>query len=508
MIPFKNNGGNKQVALLKNSQISEKKPVEQNSRELAPPFDRPVILRQSPLWAQAIVGAIVATTAIAIVWACVAEIEEAVSATGKLEPRGAVQAVQAPVGGVVKTIYIEEGERVEAGELLIAFDTTAARAELESLGQIREKLVRENEFYRQQMNGSTGETPDELPKFVSLTKNRASLLTEIQFYRATLGQNLSNANLSPSQKARFRASQAEFRSRLAASRLQVEQLSKQYQQVQVQLANAKKRLEVDRQILEDIQPLAEEGGLPKLQLLRQEQQTSDREAEVTRLFQEAQRVDLAIAQARERLDNTVALTRAEIFDRIADNQKRIAEIDSQLTKTIVENEKRLEEIDSQLSQTQLTLQYQELKAPVAGTIFELRTKGIGFVANKSEPILKIVPDDNLVARVFITNRDIGFVDEGMSVDVRIDSFPYSEFGDVKGTIAQMGSDVLSPDQIYPFYRFPADIDLDEQFILINKREIRLQSGMSVSANIKVRKRRVISLFTDLFFRKIDTLKST
>lgn len=66
---------------------------------------------------------------------------------------------------------------------------------------------------------------------------------------------------------------------------------------------------------------------------------------------------------------------------------------------------------------------------------------------------------------------------------------------------------LPLDQVHPFYRFPAEIELDLQAIEINEQDIPLQSGMSVSANIKVRKRTVASVFTDLFTKKIDSLKS-
>jgi HlyD family secretion protein len=156
---------------------------------------------------------------------------------------------------------------------------------------------------------------------------------------------------------------------------------------------------------------------------------------------------------------------------------------------------------------QQTLQYQELKAPVSGTVFNLKANQPGYVANSNQPILEIVPSDALVARVFITNRDIGFVEEGMAVDVRIDSFPYSEFGDVKGTLTHIGSDALPPDQINPQYRFPADVTLDNQTIVIEGKPVQLQSGMSLSANIKTRPKRVIMIFIDLFNRKLDSLKT-
>jgi HlyD family secretion protein len=203
----------------------------------------------------------------------------------------------------------------------------------------------------------------------------------------------------------------------------------------------------------------------------------------------------------------VALSQKDLMTQIATNEKQIAEIDSQLNKVIVDNEKKLAEIESQLSQTKLNLSYQELRAPDKGTVFDLKPSAPGFVTNTTEPMLKIVPDDGLVAKVYLTNKDIGFVKEGMPVDVRIDSFPFSEFGDVKGELVWIGSDALPPEQIRQFYSFPAKIRLQKQSLAVKGRPVQLQSGMSVSANIRVRDRTVMSIFTDLFSEKTDSLKT-
>lgn len=95
----------------------------------------------------------------------------------------------------------------------------------------------------------------------------------------------------------------------------------------------------------------------------------------------------------------------------------------------------------------------------------------------------------------------------MKVDVRIDSFPFSEFGDVKGEIVWIGSDALPPEEIRPYYSFPAKIRLDKQHLMVKNREVKLQSGMSINANIKVRERTVMSIITDSFAKQIDTLKT-
>jgi len=475
-------------------------------------FDRPVVLRQSSRWARYVVWGIVGVTVTTVAWACLAKIEEAIPAQGKLEPRGVVQPVQAPNGGVVDEILVQEGETVEQGEILVTLDPTATQAELGSLQEVRRRLIEENSFYRAQLSADpnvTEVTPTTVsPDIARLTRNRASLIEENQLYRAIL--NGGAGNLTAQQRERVEATLGDLNAQISINLLEVEQLSRQLDQVQGQLINAVQALEVEQEIFERIDPLVEQGAIAELQGLRQEQEVRNRQTEVNSLREEEQRLLLAIDQARAELGRTSIVSNEELLDRIAANDNQIASIDSQLTKVIVENEKRLEEIDGQISQLEYALENQELRAPLAGQVFNLQANQPGYVANATEPILEIVPDDTLVARVFITNKDIGFVrqqfnqEDELKVDVRIDSFPFSEFGDVEGTVVHIGSDALPPDQINPNYRFPTEIELESQTL---GDSLTLQSGMSVTANIKLRKRRVITILSDLFVRKIDSLRS-
>lgn len=470
-------------------------------------FDRPVLLRQSPLWSQLIVWTIAGVTGFALLWACIAKVEQAVQARGKLEPIGAVKEIQAPVGGVVDEVFVEDGESVAKGDVLVTFDPTASQAQLEALEEVRAALVAENNYYRSQMSDAIDAAvplADVPPELLSLTRNRAALVSENRLYQSLLDGDTTA--LSSSQLDRLNASQAERFSRVQAATLAVNQVEEQLQQNRVQLQNAREVLATNQTILERLELLYNEGGVAELQYIQQQQEVSTSQAEVASLEQESQRLEFAIAQARQERQNAISTTDADLYGRLDANEQRIAQIDSQLAKVIVENDKQIEEIDSQLRQAELTLTYQELRSPEDGVVFDMQA-GPGFVANTSEPILTIVPRNSLVAEVFITNQDIGFVQEGMTVDVRIDSFPYSEFGDVQGKITRIGSDALPPDDVYPFYRFPAEIEIEQQFIEINGNEVLLQSGMAVSANIRVRDRRVITMFTDLFTRKVDSLKT-
>jgi HlyD family secretion protein len=474
-------------------------------------FDQPVLLQQSPLWSQAIIWVVIGVTTSVIAWTSVAKIEEAIPAQGKLEPQGSVKDVQAPVDGVVKVIHVNDGQQVKKGDLLLSLDPTAAQAQLTSSNKIRTALIQENQFYRSQLSGAVPaaqQIPElKLPsELSSLSKSRAALVAENQLYRAQLEGFTQATNLSPEQRTLLQASRAELNSRIAAAKLEVGQLERQLDQNQAQLSSNEDILAITQGILQDLNPLVKEGALSRIQYLKQQQETRTSQAEVNQLAQERERLKLAIAQAKEQLQNTVALSEKDLLTKIAENEKRIAEIDSQFSKVVVENEKRIAEIDSQLSQAQLTLQYQNLPAPVDGTIFDLQVHAPGFVTNPSEPILKIVPDDSLIAKIFISNKDVGFVQENMAADVRVDSFPFSEFGDIEGRLVSIGSDALPPTQTQPFYRFPAKVRLERQSLLINGREVQLQSGMSVSVNIKVRKRTVMSIFTDLFIQKVESLK--
>ncbi len=526
-----------------------------------PAFDKPVIFRQSSLWAKLIIMGIIGVTTFSVGWAWWAKFEEAVQAQGKLEPQGAVKEVRAPLGGVVSSIEVEEGERVKKGQVLIRLDQTSAQAQLESLSEVRAALVAETNYYKSNLLGRSSSLPEGYrvpPELVSLTDNRAALVSENELFRAQLAGASNVSGLDATQQARLTTGNAERSSREAAAQLAISQQQQQLNQVRIRLANtqqqilnansqlanarlqlqsAKDGLAIDSQILADIAPLAEDGGIANIQLLRQKQEVGsgkarvtqqqaevvNREAELTnqqaelmQLQQEEQRLEISVAQAQEEMLNTVARSQQDPLSRMGENDKRIAEIDSQLNKVIVENEKQINELDSQLSQTLVTLDYQELKAPVDGTVFDLQPTSPGFVSNSSEPIVSIVPGEGLVAQVFITNSDIGFVKECedpndietcMDVDVRIDSFPSSEFGNVKGKLIEIGDDSLPPDQLFNYYRFPATVQLEKQTIPVNGKDVALQSGMSLSVNIKTRPRQVITYFTDLFEKKKNNFTS-
>lgn len=480
---------------------------------MATQFDQPVILRRSPTWSRAVVWGIVGVTAFTVLWASFAKIDEAVSASGQLEPQGAVRDIRVPVNGVVETVNVKDGDQVNRGTVLLTLDQETAQAQLTSLKKIRDALAAETLFYRREMGDPIPQDPGQTtelklpPEMVALTKSRAALVEETALFRAQLTGSTQGMRLKPEQRLRLQSNVAEVETRERTAQLEVEQLQRQLAQISVRLETAKEILRINRGIFQDLSQVAKEGGVPRIQYLKQEQEVKTSQAQAQQLQEEQSRLKIAIAQAKQKFQNTVALSQQDLLTKIAENEKQVASIDSELNKAIVENEKKVAEIDSQLKQTEQTLKYQEVRAPVDGTVFDLKASGAGFVATTAEPVLKVVPKDALKVELFVPNKDIGFIKTGLPVDVRVDSFPFSEFGDLKGVVESIGSDALPPTQERPFYSFPVKVRLDDTSGLKdNGRDLRLQSGMAVSANIRVRERSIMSIFMDGFTQKVDSFK--
>ncbi|ABB57934.1 HlyD family type I secretion periplasmic adaptor subunit [Synechococcus elongatus] len=415
--------------------------------------DQDVSLNQSRLWSRLTIWTLVGVTASATAWACIAQIDEAVQVQGQLEPKAAVKDVQAPVGGVLERLEVKEGQRVTQGQILARFNATTVAERIRSLTEIRERLVAEN-----------------------------------QTFRAQIGES-SEGSVSVNQQQRIEAARREFESRQEAARLEASQLKQQQLQVESELQQVRYSLDLNQRILNDLRPLYEEGGIARTQYLKQEETVSQLESTLRKNQAELQRLQFAVSQAEARLTNTQTVTFSEARGRIEENARRIAEIDSQIT------------------EAKQTLKYQIVRAPQSGTVFDITAQGPGYVANTSEPLMKLVPDDELVARLYIPNKDIGFVRTGQDVDIRIDSYPFSEYGDLKGKLTRVGSDSLPPNDTYQYVRFPAEVTLQEQKLVSRGRELPIQSGMSVSASIRLRQRPVITLLSDLFSRSSDALKT-
>ena len=264
-------------------------------------------------------------------------------------------------------------------------------------------------------------------------------------------------------------SDLDLQSQLLTARQQSEQLRSQLQQIANRLESRRQTLSLKKRIVADLKPLYEAGAMGRNQYLSEMNQVQEINADVASLQEERTRV--------------------------------IGQTASQLNRV----DRQLLNIKSELVQLGQTIEYRTVKAPISGRIFDSQLSPFS-VINTDQTALKIVPENRLEARVSINNSDIGFVKVGMPVTVSVDSFPAGEFGYITGTISSLVSDELNPDRENPAYRFPAAITLKEQEVIAGDRTLNLQSGMSVTANIKLRSRPVVSIISDLFVKQLDGVK--
>jgi HlyD family secretion protein len=357
-----------------------------------------VVLQQSPRLARTITWFLVGTTAFGFAWLAFAQTEEVVVAPGKLEPIGDVKTIQVPVGGVLESLLVKEGQRVNKGQVLLRLDNEAS---LEREQGIQKTIVAKEQQLRLK--------EVELQRYLTLNDTEQLVLRQ--------------------------------------------------------------NLQLEREILDRLGSLRQVGATPELQYLQQRNKVREVQGSLARTVVDRQR-QVAI------LEQSVQQLRGELAD-----------------------------LESRRTELRVNLRYQDIRSPVDGLVFDLKPKGPGFVAQGSEPVMKIVPFNNLKANVEIDSSKIGFVKVGRPADISIDSFPAVDFGVLHGTVKRIGSDALAPDQLKQTYRYPAEIQLNSQQLQLRSgQRLPLQVGMSLTANIKLRKVSYLQLLLGEFKDKSESLR--
>jgi len=439
-----------------------------------------MVLRQTHVWSRAIIWTIAALFVFAVIWACLAPMDEVIHATGKLEPRGSVREVQSPVPGVIAEVLVKEGERVSTGQVLLRLDPKVAAAQLRALEDQLASMRAEQAFYEQLFRrGATPVAPVTLPpEILDLAKNHASLLAEDSLLRAIIDSSEDGFALNEDQKKLFTEEQKD--------------LVENYNRITSELKQARLIRDNNKEVLESYRRLLASGAGSRVDFLARE----------STWFESVGKVNSLENQQR----NTITGFRKDAMLRLGENTKRIAEIEADLTKARVDVSQRISDTNGRVEAAREDLSYHEIKAPSEGIVFQILFSKPGNVIAAKDTVMKIVPSDELIAKVDITNKDIGFIRIDLPCEVEVDTFPKREFGFIEGTVFFVGSDALPPDEVRRNYSFPAKISLQRQHLDIRGKEVPLQSGMSVSANIKVRKRKVINFFIDTLLGPLEKME--
>lgn len=167
----------------------------------------------------------------------------------------------------------------------------------------------------------------------------------------------------------------------------------------------------------------------------------------------------------------------------------------------------VDEVNASINKLEILLSKSLIKSPINGTIFDLDITGNNYETMKGERLLGIMPDSSLEAKVFVLNKDIGFIKQNMEVKLKVDSHPYTQFGYLYGKVEKIGDvpNKLTNDSISSQSKYPVFIELQNQYLEKNNEKFILRNGQSITASFKVRKKPFISLFSDVFERITDSL---
>ncbi|WP_293934139.1 HlyD family type I secretion periplasmic adaptor subunit [Iodobacter sp.] len=393
--------------------------------------------------------ALLAFILLALLWACLGKIDIVAVAPGKLMVSDRSKVVQPLDAGVVKAIYVKDGQHVKAGQLLLELDATLSGAE----NAKQQTLLQDATVNALRANALlNAEASGQLPLVAAGT--------EIQRSEAS--------RLALSQWQELQAKLATLDSDTA--RKQAERAG-----VQDQIAKYEQTLPIIRQREKDFQDLANKNFVSQHGLLEKQQLRIETEQELASQRHKQAELDAAIrGNASQR--NTI---KAEFRRSQHDLLSQASEQARSLTQDVVKS-------TQMQKQTRLT-------APVDGIVQQLATHTIGGVVTPAQALMVIVPsDEQIEAEVVLENKDIGFVNAGQAAAIKIETFNYTKYGLIEGLVRNVSFDAVPDEKLGLIYQ--ARIKLHKNKMNIDGKLLKLAPGMAVTVEIKTGQRRIIEYF--------------
>ena len=394
---------------------------------------------------------VLAIMVFATAWLILAKVDVVVSAQGKVIPSGEIKILKPLESGVVSKIFVKESDKVKKGDILIQIDPTVTDASLSS-------------------------KQDDLVVINSDIVLLEALINESNLSKDEINKlNSSQLNLYNSQKQILASTYESNKAKLNSAKLDIK-------------ANES---EVNRLSL----------------LLSKEEEAKTRLQKVLDLIakKEYEEVSKNIINLKEQKD--IALYRLKESNKkleeiIEENQKAIKTIKSSWIETSLSKEKEKRELSAQINAILFSNKTQQIKSPVDGFVGKLLVHTEGGVVSPNDNLISIVPSDApLIIKANVLNKDIGFLKLGQEVAVKIDTFSFQKYGLLHGNIIEISKDAIEDEKLGLIYEIkikPNSLD-----IKVEGETKRLEIGMSVIAEVKTGKRRVIELFIYPIIKYMD-----
>jgi len=433
---------------------------------------------------RAIGGSLIAMFLVALVWTFVGYVDIVATATGKIVPSGRVKLIQPFETGVVRAIHIRDGQSVKKGDVLIELDPTMTGAEAE---HIKNDLVAAQlDIARLRAALSGGENPES--EFHPPAGASAAL---VSMQRAFLAKQVEEHRAKIASLDRQRAQKQAERDTTAAT----------IEKLEAETPLIKERVEIRKN-------LADKELGSKLTYLESLQQYTENEKDLLVQRSRLQEANAALAAIVE----TRAQTEAE-FQRT-------------LFSELNEAERKAGGLAEDLAKAEQRTRYQQLAAPVDGTVQQLAVHTVGGVVTPAQQLAVIVPADaSLEVEAMISNRDIGFVHVGQEAQIKVDTFNFTRYGLLHGKVLSLSRDAIVRDSPQDRnanakgaetessepkgqeFLYSARVSLDRTQMEVDEGVANLAPGMAVTIEIRTGSRSVMAyLLSPLARYRHDSLR--
>ncbi|MDY0969113.1 HlyD family type I secretion periplasmic adaptor subunit [Sphingomonas sp. CFBP9021] len=397
---------------------------------------------------------------VALIWSFVGQIDVVAVASGKVIPSSNVKIIQPIEIGAVRAIHVRNGQRVTRGQLLIELDPTLAGADdaQASQGLLTSRInqARNDAILRYLTTGKTGfVAPEGTPPAIADV--------QVKFVRTAIAEY-------EAEQEGLQQSRAQAEAELAGANAEV--------------AKLEQTLPLVEQQLESRRNLTDKGYFSKLKLLEYQQLRVEHVQNIA-----VQRSNAAKARAS-----------------IANLNAQIARLRGTFGKAafteLVDAEGKGSLATEEIRKTARRRQYQELRSPIDGVVQQLAVNTIGGVVQPAQPLLVLVPSDSAIeVEAQIQNRDVGFIHEGQRVRVKLEAFPFTDYGLIEGVVDSISRDAIQDEKRGLIYS--VRIRLKTKTINIAGHAQVIGPGLAVQAEIMTGKRRIIQYLLSPIFETLD-----
>lgn len=383
-----------------------------------------------------------------IIWACVGEVDQIATARGKVVPYGQIKTLQSSDQGVITGIYVEEGDIVKKGDILLKLDSTFSQIDFDTAKKRLKTLILEKELLENEMNGNKNSV-----------SNESQMDANIYAYQLKLREMRREGYLEKKKAYDLEISSAGQ----SKEKAQMDLKSSQMQRVTLEdQENKLKKLYASGSIAEN----EYQQKVDQLELMK----TQEESAKILILNSETK-----IEQVRQ---NLISLKQT---------------YDTELIQMIVEKNKEILEAKSNLDKMQKKYAMHDLEAPVNGRVSGIGAHTIGGVVKPAQSIVTIVPEGTpLIVEASVMNKDIGFIEEGQECDIKLDAFPFQKYGLIRGKITYISPDAFEDERLGYIYKIR--IKPEAEYIELTNKNLNMTPGMTTSVEVKLDRRKIIEFF--------------